>query len=260
MDLCTVGLVWVSTAGLELACKGKEVVVSAGNPVHGTGFVHTVCDPDRYEEQIGALLDLRPGAASAEIRRHALRFAYLYFLRMRIPFPLVRMPDPHTGVLAYTSLEALLPGRDAALDRCARIVLEGEAVCLPPTDVERARGTAAEDALLAGFGPRRLTALAFAEEIIADATLLQAWVAAFDGRDDATLVIHTPAEHAEQLVDVVTRAGLDREDGPDLLAVEADAEVVAGVDAIFTRFDTGDAFAAPRYDDATVAQLAGSAA
>jgi hypothetical protein len=260
MDLCTVGLVWVSTVGLELACKGKEVVVGAGNAVHGTDFVHTVHDPDAYEGQLDGLLALRPDAVSPEIRRHALRFAYLYFLRMRIPFPLVRMPTPHRGELAYTSLDELLPGRDAALDRCARILLDGEAVCPAPTAAQRGRSTDAEDALLADFGPRRLTALAFAEEIIADATLLQAWVDAFDGRDDATLVIHTLAEHAEQLVEVVTRAGLDREDGPDLLAVEADPEVVAGVDAIFSRFDTADAFAAPRYDDATVALLAGIAA
>jgi hypothetical protein len=256
MELCTAGLVWVSTVGLELACRGKEVVVSAGNPVHGTDFVRTVRDPARYEQQLDGLLDLAPGAVSAEIRRHALRFAHLYFTRMRIPFPLVRMPDPHTGVLAYSSLEELLPGRDAGLDRCARILLEGEAVCPPPSDAQRARSTGAEDALLAGFGARRLTALAFAEEIIADATLLQAWATAFDGRDDATLVIHTLAEHAEQLVAVVTRAGLDREDGPDLLAIEADAATVASIDAVFSRLDIGADFAAPRYDDASVAQLA----
>jgi hypothetical protein len=62
------------------------------------------------------------------------------------------MPDVHTGVLAYSSLEELLPGRDAGLDRCARVLLEGEAICLPPTSTELARTTDAEDALLADFG------------------------------------------------------------------------------------------------------------
>jgi hypothetical protein len=257
MEICAVGLVWVSTVGLELACRGKEVVVAAGNAVHGTAFVRTADEPGSYDAALDALLAVAPGAVSAEIRRPALRFAHLFFTRMRVAFPLVRMPTPHTGELAYTSPDELVPGRDAALDRCARIVLDGEPVCPPPTAEERARSTAGEDALLEDFGVRRLTALAFAEELIADATLLMAWAEAFDGRDDATLVIHTLAEHAEALVRVITAAGLDREDGPDLLAVEADAATVASVDAILSRHAVVEReFAAPRYDDVTVALLA----
>jgi hypothetical protein len=257
MELCAVGLVWVSTVGLELACRGKEVVVAAGNAVHGTSFVRTADDPATYDATLDALLAVAPGAVAAEIRRHALRFAHLFFSRMRVPFPLVRMPTPHTGELAYTSPDELVPGRDAALDRCARIVLDGEPVCPPPGDAERARTTIGEDALLEGFGVRRLTTLAFAEELIADATLLTAWADAFDGRDDATLVIHTLAEHAEALVRVVTEAGLNREDGPDLLAVEADARLVASVDAVLSRHPlAGAELSAPRYDDTSIATLA----
>jgi hypothetical protein len=199
----------------------------------------------------------RAAGFSAEVRRGALRFAYGHFIRRRIPFDLVRNPTVHTSELAYRSLEELLPGRHAGLDRAVGVLLDGRPVTPPPGPAERARTTADEDAFLKDFGPRRLTALAFAEELIADATLLQAWAAAFDGRENATLVIHTLAEHAEQLVDVVTRTGLDRDDGPDLLALEADADVVARVDAIFSRFDTADAFAAPRYDDTSIAALAG---
>jgi hypothetical protein len=257
MELCSVGLTWVSTAGLELACRGKQVVVAAGSAIHGTGFVATVTDAETFEaDHLDPLLDRPAGAASAEIRRHALRFAHLWWIRMRVPFGLVRMPDPHTGQLTYNSLDELRPGRDAGLDRCVRIVLDGEPVCPPPTAAQRARDTAAEDALLAGFGARRLTALAFAEEVIADATLLQAWAEAFDGRDDATLVIHTLAEHAAALVAVVTEAGLAGDDGPDLLALEADAEVIDGVDAVLSRSGEADALAPPRYDDATIGRLA----
>jgi hypothetical protein len=256
MDLCTVGLVWVSTVGLELACRGKAVVVSAGNAVNGLPFVRTVTDADRYEDQLAELMDLSAGAVSPATRRGALRFAYGHFLRMRIPFDLVRNPTPPTSELAYTSTEALLPGRHAGLDRCARVVLDGEPVTPPPTATERARDTRAEDAFLAASRPR-LTALAFAEEIIADATLLQAWARAFDGRDDATLVIHTLAEHVEGLVAAVERVGLDGDDGPDLMAVEADPALIASVDAIFTRHaEAGAAFTAPRYDDTSVARLA----
>jgi hypothetical protein len=256
MDLATVGLVWVSTAGLELACKGKRVVVAASNPVSDTEFVTAVSDPDRYELQLGELAGVPAGAVSAETRRLALRFAYGFFFRMSVDFPLVRMPNPHQGVVGWTTPDELRPGREAGLDRCVRILLDGEATCPAPSDAERAaRTTDAEDALLATFG--RVTALAFAEEIIADATLLRAWARAFDGRADATLVIHTLAEHAEALVAAVTALGLEGEDGPDLLAIEADAALAGSVDAIFSRLDLGDdAFSAPRYDDTTVGRLA----
>jgi hypothetical protein len=258
MDLATVGLVWVSTAGLEMACKGKRVVVAASNPISDTEFVTAVNDPERYADALGALLAVPTGMVSAEIRRLALRFAYGFFFRMSVDFPLVRMPNPHQGVVGWSAPEELVRGRDAGLDRCVRILLDSEATCPPPSEAERAaRTTDAEDALLATFG--RLTALAFAEELIADATLLQAWARAFDGRDDATLVIHTLAEHAEALVAAVTALGLDGEDGPDLLALEADADLAGSVDAIFSRLDLGaEGFSAPRYDDTSVDRLAGA--
>ena len=198
------------------------------------------------------------GAAAFHIGRLALRFAYGLFFRVCIDFPLVRMPTPRDSELAYHSLDALRPGHDAGLDRCARILLEGESVCVPPTDAERARSTEAEDHFLADFGKRRTVALAFADELIEDIALLEAWANAFDGRNDVTLLIHTNAAETGRLVDAVTAVDLDREDGPDLVAMDADAATIASVDAIFSRIARSDLEAsAPRYDDASLAQLAG---
>jgi len=259
MDIAAVGLVWVSTVGLEMACKGKAIVLAAGNYVHGTSFVTSIADPDRYEDTLAPLLDLAPDAVSATTRRLALRFAYGLFFRVGIDFPLVRMTTPRDSELAYHSLEALEPGRDAALDRCARILLEGEPTCAPPTAAERTRGTEVEDEFLADFGKRRRVALAFADELIADIALLEAWANAFDGRDDITLLIHTAEAETERLIDAVTAADLDRADGPDLVAMQADAATLASVDAIFSRVvrDGLGAFA-PRYDDGSLHELAGA--
>jgi hypothetical protein len=257
MDLSSVGLVWVSTVGLEMACKGKSIVVAAGNQVKGTPFVTTIDDAGTYEETIAPLLELAPDAVSADVRRLAMRFAYGAFFRLGIDFPLVRMTTPRDSELAYHSLDALQPGRDAGLDRCVRILLEGEPVYLPPTAADRARATDAEDVFLDGFGKRRTVALAFADELIADIALLEAWANTFDGRDDVTLLIHTPETETARLVDAVTAADLDREDGPDLVALEADATTMASVDAIFSRVARSDV-PAPRYDDASLAELAGA--
>jgi hypothetical protein len=257
MEMCAVGLVWISTVGLELACKGKNVVVAAGNYVAGTSFVHTVKDAGAYEDMLESLSDLAPGAVSIEIRRLALRLAYGMFFRIPIEFPLVTMPDHKTGRLAYNSTDALLPGRDAGLDRCVRILLEGERVCPPPSPAELARGTEAEDAFLTGARKPRRTVLAYAEELIADGGLLEAWGETFGADDEVTLLIHTPAEVTPHLVQAVTSAGLDREDGPDLVAGELDEDTMASVTAVYSgSAPAGALAAAPRYDAASLAELA----
>jgi hypothetical protein len=58
-------------------------------------------------------------------------------------------------------------------------------------------------------------------------------------------------------VQAVTRAGLDREDGPDLVAGELDDEMLASVSAVFSRSGTtGLPAGAPRFDPASLAELA----
>ncbi len=259
MDLCSLGLVWSSTVGLELACKGKEVVVAAGNYVAGASFVHTVRDVAGYERMLGSLLSVPVGAVSRSIRQRALRFAYGLFYRLPIDFPLVEMPTPHEGRLRYSSLDALAPGRDAGLDRCARIVLEGEPICSPPTATERARSTGAEDEFLATFGRQRFTVLAFADELIADMALLEAWAKVFGGRDDVTLAIQTVEAETQGLVQAVTRAGLSGDDGPDLVAGDFDAGTTASVAALFSRVAPITELASiPRYGPESLPELAAS--
>jgi hypothetical protein len=259
MNLCAVGFVWVSTVGLELACKGKPVVSAAGNYLSETGFVQTVGDTATYEPMLESLRTHPPGATDVEIMRRALRFAYGMFFRMPVHFPLVAMPNPHEGTLRYTSVQELRPGRDAGVDRCAQVVLDGTAVCPPPTAAQRARSTAAENAVLKGIDRARVTVLAFADELIADGELLHAWADAFDGRDDVTLLIQTHADQAPGLVDAVGRAGLDRDDGPDLVAGEIDADTMASVAAVLSGIAARGALAtAPRYDADSLNELAKS--
>jgi hypothetical protein len=257
MDLCAAGFVWVSTVGLELACKGKPVVSAAGNYISETSFVRTVGEVATYEPMLDALRAHPADGPDVEIMRHALRFAYGMFYRLPVEFPLVAMPNPHEGTLRYNSLEAVRPGRDAGVDRCVEVVLDGAPVCPEPTAAQRARTTAAEDDLLMGGDPSRVTVLAFADELIADASLLRAWADAFDGRADITLLIQTDAEQAPGLIDAVGRAGLDRDDGPDLVAGDIDADTMASVAAVLSGVAARAALApAPRYDADSLHELA----
>ncbi len=147
MELCSLGLVWVSTVGLELACKGKNVVIAAGSVVSGTSFVHTVEDasdattgcssrsPDRSP---------RPSPPRSGGSRCGSRMAYSS--GSESPSPSFACRRRTSGKLAYDSLDALLPGRDAGVDRCVGIVLDGQPR-LPTADC---RGLSAE-------APRRRT-------------------------------------------------------------------------------------------------------
>jgi hypothetical protein len=128
-------------------------------------------------------------------------------------------------------------------------------VCRPPGRAERARTNADEVAVFEAEPPRSFTALAFADELIADATLLEAWGATFSAFDDATLVIHAPQDAVPALVGAIERAGLDGGDAPDLMAIDADPGALA-VDAIFSReAREGLLPGVPRHDDGSTTAL-----
>jgi hypothetical protein len=136
MEIAAAGLVYHSTVGLEVACKGKAVVAAAGSLVSGLPFARTVESADRYEVMLDDLRALEPDAVDPEVRRLAHRFAYGRFFRTVIPFPLVRMPSPLESEVAWSSLDDLRPGRDAGVDRCAEILF-GAPPCPSPTAAAR---------------------------------------------------------------------------------------------------------------------------
>ena len=84
-------------------------------------------------------------------------------------------------------------------------------------------------------GARSFVGLAFADELVADPSLLAAWAGAFDEDDDATLAIYAPgrdeAEVVGDLEGALSAAGIAPDDGRDMLAVVAPAtlELEAGL-------------------------------
>jgi glycosyltransferase involved in cell wall biosynthesis len=71
-------------------------------------------------------------------------------------------------------------------------------------------------------GESRFLVLAFADELVADPSLLEVYGRLFSGRDAATLLVYapdsTPAEAERALRPLVVRAGLEGEEGADILA------------------------------------------
>jgi hypothetical protein len=252
MNLATVGLVYSSTVGLELACKGKATVMAAGSFVTGLPFVHTVERAAEYEPMLDALAQVPAGAVFDDVARLAMRYAYGYFIRCVVPFPLVKMNSSVTGALQWRDVAQLEPGADAGLDRCARILLEGEPVGPPPTAEQRARDTAAEDERF-GATTAAFTAVAFAEELIEDVSLLRAWADAFPASTAVTLAIDTPSDATERLIEAVSRAQLPDTGGPDLVAVDLATGTVDRPGAVYSRHRRG--IEAPHFDERTLAEL-----
>jgi hypothetical protein len=196
---------------------------------------------------LDALAELPAGAVSDEVARLAWRFAYGFFLRHPVDFPLVQMQSAVAGTPRWGDPAELAPGSDAGLDRAVRIILEGEPVCAPPDAEALARDRVAEDARFGTPPGTGLTAVAYAEELIADTALLRAWARAFPTAEGMTLVIDTPPDATEALIAAVSSLGLAAGHGPDLVAADLSGSAPASVDAVFSRLPRE--LAAPRYDE-----------
>ena len=89
-------------------------------------------------------------------------------------------------------------------------------------------------------GARHFAALAFADELLDDPTLLAEYGQSFSGADDATLIIYGETA-PDALLDAVARAGLDSDDAADLLALAgetgaaAEKRLARGIDALLSR-------------------------
>lgn len=135
MELATASLAYVSTVALEAACRGQQSFLAASTFSSGHGFTDEVAQADDYDALLTRYPRGESEAASRARRITAFRFAYMALYRYMIPFPLVHMPDFSTSRLAYTSLDALQPGRDVHLDRIVDVVLHGAPVCADPLAV-----------------------------------------------------------------------------------------------------------------------------
>lgn len=149
MDLASVGHVFVSSTGLEMATMGKHVVVGGGASFRDSVFVKTARSPEHFNTLLEDCLTVQGNELDREVARMAFRYAYGQFFRTSVVFPLVRMPEVHRGEPAYQNLGELLPGKDAGLDRICEIILGQRSAIDPPSDDDLVRGLDQENGFLA---------------------------------------------------------------------------------------------------------------
>ena len=134
IDLADFGLVYTTTAGLEMAMAGVPVVVAGRTHYRGRGFTYDPQSWDDYSTAIEALVGRgRHASLPADQVELAWRYAYRFFFDYPFPFPwhLVRFWDdvaarPMQSLLAPGGLEpyhqalAAFAGAPLTWDRAQR--------------------------------------------------------------------------------------------------------------------------------------------
>jgi predicted O-linked N-acetylglucosamine transferase (SPINDLY family)/glycosyltransferase involved in cell wall biosynthesis len=124
IDRTSLGLVYGSTVALELTCRGIPVLLASRSPWMTCGAIKFLDDAAVYAAVLADYAARAESAAEAErIALAGYRFAYAYVFRWNVPFPLVHMPDIHTGELTAKTLDELKPGVHGCLDFCTEVVL-----------------------------------------------------------------------------------------------------------------------------------------
>ena len=152
------------------------------------------------------------------------------------------------GLALVADGAATVPPADApALGAVAALLHSERLASGDRATAERAHALARGAARAGLQDARRVTVLAYGDELVADPALLSSYGATFGADDDVTLVIAT--EDATGLSVAVAAAGLDSAASPDMLAV---ASAPPLVDAVFSRRPHANA---PRFDDTTAPAL-----
>jgi hypothetical protein len=140
MDLASLGLVYTSTVGLELAARGVPVVVAADTHYRGRGFTIDPDNPGDYWAAADRLLATPPDADErARTSELARRYAALFFFRFHNVLAAVTedgRSSPRIKVIAASDLD---PGADPAMDRVVAAVLDGTFPIAPPGDRSASR-------------------------------------------------------------------------------------------------------------------------
>ena len=144
-DIASAGVVYASTIGLEMACTGLPVVVTAQSTWVHAGFAERVWEPEHFGAAIGRALEK---GRQPEIARMAMRWAVHFFKHWAMPFRQVIEEPPHIGQITWSELHDLAPEQDPTLDRMCAAILDGTPVYRLPTRSDAERSQDAEDAWL----------------------------------------------------------------------------------------------------------------
>jgi hypothetical protein len=124
-------LVYTSTAGLEAAARGATVVVAGVPHFRDKGFTVDVTSRHEYREMLTTWAKGQRLVAPPRSVELAMRYVHLFFSRYTIPMRWTTSPLEPPFKMTITSMDALLPGRNPALDVVCDGILAGRQIVLP---------------------------------------------------------------------------------------------------------------------------------
>ncbi|MBI4283700.1 MAG: hypothetical protein HY663_04440 [Chloroflexi bacterium] len=129
MSMAASAIVYVSSAGLEMATMGKPVIVPSRVHYGRKGFTYNVKTSEEYFRLLENVSSMPPlSEVQVELAR---RYAYLFYAQMMIPFRFVYHQPLQAPRFTFTDLSELAPGKDAILDHICNAIINGEDFALP---------------------------------------------------------------------------------------------------------------------------------
>ena len=144
MMLGDLGLVWHSTAGVEMATLGKRVIKVGSGFLRSADFLVEVPSADAFE---GILDDCRRPLNQRDalgIAVRARRWAYILYFRQSWRLSLVTQPSWNKARVTYKTMAELGARRHADLDRIIDIFQMNKPVYPQPEEVPATRSSETE--------------------------------------------------------------------------------------------------------------------
>lgn len=126
LDLSDLVLTYTTTVGLEAAARGKPVAVAGRTHYRGRGFTIDLAGPP----DLASVLKHFPRRLADRGVELALRYAYAFFFRAMVPFPVMSARGPRVIDLP-ASEQDLAAGADPYLDWICDRILDGGEFWLP---------------------------------------------------------------------------------------------------------------------------------
>jgi hypothetical protein len=119
-------MVYTSTVGIEAAVRGHPVAVAGDAHYRGRGFTIDLDSHERMERAMAG----DDAAITPEQIELARRYAFTFFFRKMIPFPIVRVDGERIAELA-PSVDSLRPGAEPFLDLICEQMVNGGPFIVP---------------------------------------------------------------------------------------------------------------------------------
>ncbi len=135
------GLVYTSTVGLEMCCKGIPIVVVADAPYRGKGFTYDVSNVKEYAEILSQLTHISlNNEQKTRLRYQAEKFFLLYYFIYMLPNPFYKFTYETGAKMIMKSPEDVLPGNNQIWDYLCESILEKKAIIsekrIPPYELK----------------------------------------------------------------------------------------------------------------------------